>query len=788
MRTPRAEARYAAVFALVAAGATVALLAMRGESAGRPFVASASPQSWRALLGTPAQVDLAPRVIVVLKTPSLGERVAAEGGLDVEQEQAWTKVELSAQKLLLARIALQGVVVRADIRFTRVLDGFSALVPQGVVPLLERDANVAGVYPVRAAYPAGVSTGALNADAVEVGGPLASAGIDGRGVTVAVIDTGVDPSVPLIRGRVLPQIDIAGPGGDEHGTEMAAVVAHVAPGASILPIRVATTYARSDQLIEGLDRAADPNGDGDAHDAVQIALVALAEPFAGFPDGPEALAAAGARALDVLVVAPAGNDGPAGAASGDLSAPGGASAALTVGALDTRAHIAEARVVIRSGLHTVFDATTPLAGDSAPTRPLVLLVTAPRRGRLFTEHGGSTVAGRAALLPAGASPRTAGDAGASAVLLYGRTLVPAGALGSAVRVPVVSLPQGIGRLVLARIAAGARVSVVVGAGREAPNPGSGQVASFSSMGLAFDGSVKPDLVAPGVAFPAAGGATVDGSSVAAAVTAGTAALLAQTRPSLGADALAGLLVGTAREVPNAPVTAQGAGEVDVGAAAAGELAASPPTLALGTSTFAGRKIRTGFTLTNLSTRTVRASLAIRTQHEGAATVDFAVNPRRVSVAPGHSVVVRIDALTASAAIGSGEADGAVVAEVEGGGSVRVPWVLAFAPLPLDPIVSASLAPRSLRLTVDAGRVTTVAGRRQIQPLARLDIGLSTPAGRPLGLLARIRDVLPGRYTFQLTGRSPGGAALPPGNYVAAVVAYPADGGLPGRRNLAFTVR
>jgi hypothetical protein len=740
MRTRRAEARYAALFAVLAAAATAAILATGGESAERPVVASASPQSWQAILGTHAPVDLAPRVIVVLKTPSLGERVSAEGGLGFEQEQAWTKVEISAQKLLLARLALHGVVVRADIRFTRVLDGFSAIVPPSVVPLLERDANVAGVYPVRVAYPATVATGALNLD---LGGSLASAGVDGRGVTVAVVDTD-----------------------GEHGTQMAAVVAHVAPGASILPIRIAGPDVRSDQLIEGLDRA--------TADAARIALVALAEPYAGFPDGPEALAAAGARALGLLVVASAGDDGPAGAGYGDLSAPGGAPAALTVGALDARTHIAEARVVIRSGLRTLFDATTPLASDAAPSRPLVLQVTAPHRG-LFTERGGSVVAGRAALLPATASPQSAGDAGASAVLVYGRTLVPAGALGNTARVPVVSLPQGVARSVLARLAAGAQVTLIVGAGRKTPNPGADQVASFSSTGLAFDGTVKPDLVAPGLAF-------------SAAVAAGAAALLAQARPSLGADALAGLLVGTAREVPHDPVTAQGAGEIDVGAAAAGELAASPPTLALGTSTFTGRKIRTGFTLTNLSSRTVRATLAIRTQHEGAATVDFTVRPRRVALAPGHSVAVRVDALTASPATGSVAADGAVVADVDGGGSVRVPWVLAFAPRPLDPIVSASIAPSTLRLTVDAGRVATVAGRRQIQPLARLDIGLSTPAGRPLGLLARIRDVLPGRYTFQLTGRSAGGAALRPGRYVAAVVAYPADGGLPGRRNLEFVLR
>ena len=375
-----------------------------------------------------------------------------------------------------------------------------------------------------------------------------------------------------------------------------------------------------------------------------------------------------------------------------------------------------------------------------------------------------------------------------AVLVYGRTLIPAGSLGAAVRVPVVSLPRRIAQAVRARLARGERVSVVIGPGREAPNADAGQVAPFSSTGLGFDGAVKPDLVAPGIAFPASGGLTVDGSSVAAAVTAGAAALLVQARPSLGADALAGLLVGTARQLSHDSVYAQGAGEVDVGAAAAGELAASPSTLALGLSTFVGRKIRTAFTLTNLSSRTVRAALSIRTQHEGAATVEFTVRPRRIALAPGASTVIHVDALTASPATGTGAADGAVVADVDGGGSVRVPWVLAFAPRPLDPIVSASLAQGSLRLTVHVGRVTMVAGRAQIQALSRLDVGLSTPGGRSLGLLARIRDVLPGSYTFQLTGRGAGGAALPPGRYVAAVVAFPADGGLPGRRNLGFTLR
>ena len=140
--------------------------------------------------------------------------------------------------------------------------------------------------------------------------------------------------------------------------------------------------------------------------------------------------------------------------------------------------------------------------------------------------------------------------------------------------------------------------------------------------------MKPELVAPGVGLATSDpGANADGSerfvtpngsSAAAATVAGAAALLAQARPSLGADALAGLLVGTAEPVPVDRVTAQGAGRVNVGAATAGELAASPAALALGRSSGAGWQARAGFTLTNLSTRTVRITLGVRTQDEGAA--------------------------------------------------------------------------------------------------------------------------------------------------------------------------
>jgi hypothetical protein len=58
----------------------------------------------------------------------------------------------------------------------------------------------------------------------------------------------------------------------------------------------------------------------------------------------------------------------------------------------------------------------------------------------------------------------------------------------------------------------------------------------------------------------------------------------------------------------------------------------------------------------------------------------------------------------------------------------------------------------------------------------------------VGLLARLRDVLPGRYTFGLTGRGPDGQLLPPGDYSLRVIAYPVEQVPPDRRRLAFTLR
>ena len=304
------------------------------------------------------------------------------------------------------------------------------------------------------------------------------------------------------------------------------------------------------------------------------------------------------------MVTPAGNDGPAGPGYGSIASPGGAPDALTVGAADLRSQAEEVRVAVRSGIELLLDRRLPLAGAVTSSQPMVLTLAAPHTSPdaepelsdFFDGHGVSTVAGRAALIRAGHDPRLAIEdavsAGARAVVLYGAEF-PAGGLGldESVDVPVVSVPDRVGFAAVAALSRGLKPVLSVGVPDAVHNGSSAEIAPFSSRGLAFDARVKPDVSAPGVVLatsepgsnddgsPRFG--TVNGTSAAAAIVAGAAALLAQARPGLGGADLRSLLTATAHPLGDTSVTAQGSGLVDVGAAAATELAAEPDTLAFG---------------------------------------------------------------------------------------------------------------------------------------------------------------------------------------------------------------
>ncbi len=822
------------VAALVAAVVTAVVLVPAGGGGAAPPREDIGAESWSGLVGSPrAPVATGQRVLVVLSSFSLADRVARAGGLASDaDERRWTAAALAAQGQFIGNLARQGIAIRPEFRFTRTLNAFSATLDASAIAALERRSGVKGVYPVRVAYPAAVRTTARGA----FGPGVRLAGITGRGVTVALLDTGVDLRKPYLHGRVLDGIDVVGDSADararakptdpaqveRHGTEMAGLIVGsgpvtggVAPGATILPIRVAgwqadqrgdyAVYARTDQLLAGLERAVDPNGDGDAHDAARVALVSLVEPFGAFSDSPLARAVEGAQRLDTLVVAAAGNDGPAGPAFGSVGGPAGSPAALAVGAVDARPGRTDVRLVVRAGLSVLLDRLVPLAGATPPQRTLLLRPAAPRApvssAQSFFDHGVSLVAGRAAVVTGGGDPaataRWASLAGASAVLLHGRRVAP-GAIGldERIGIPVVAIPDSAARFLLRRPTA----LVAIAAPRtEAVG---NEIAPFSSWGLAFDGGVKPELLAPGVGLGttepgrAADGkqafGAVSGSSAAAAVAAGAAALLAEARPNADAKMLRALLVGGTDRIGGQPVAAQGTGILDLGRAASAELVADPPILTFGRGGGDGWRGRKTIRLRNVSTR--RLTVFVSTGQRRNAHVPVSLSARRLEIEPGGVAKLEIKARLVSL-VRAEAATGTLTLTPIGGARVRIPWAVVLRSP--ENLVGTLKLPRHVFkpsqqhpaiVVVRAGRVVRSSHGNEVIPVLRMDVELADAKGKRIGLLARLRDVLPGRYAFGLTGRGPGGRVLARGRYTLRVFAWPTGGGAPTGRSIDFKIR
>ncbi|MEU7069683.1 type VII secretion-associated serine protease mycosin [Streptomyces narbonensis] len=175
----------------------------------------------------------------------------------------------------------------------------------------------------------------------------------GKGVTVAVIDSGVDKNNPDLRGRVLEGKDFASPteSGNQftdysgHGTGMAGLIAGtgardggqgafgLAPGAKILPVRIPGLEggdASMDQGSENFNRFVPQAIRYAADSGAKVINVSL-----GNAKGSQALNDAVKHALDkgALVFASVGNTGDKG---NRLEYPGATPGVVGVGASDNK--------------------------------------------------------------------------------------------------------------------------------------------------------------------------------------------------------------------------------------------------------------------------------------------------------------------------------------------------------------------------------------------------------------------------------------------------------------------
>jgi subtilisin family serine protease len=234
----------------------------------------------------------------------------------------------------------------------------------------------------------------LDESVKQIGAPQAWAqGFTGKGVTVAVLDSGYDPDHPDLKGAVTQERNFTTDPDirdeDGHGTHVASIVASrdgkyrgVAPEANLAIGKVGGRAGITDSaVLAGVEWAA-------TEAKAKIVNISL-----GAPDGPDldpveqAVNTLSERTGTLFVVA-AGNEPTM------VSTPGSADAALTVGAVDKQGRLAD------------FSGSGPRAGDHAIkpdiTAPGVGIVAAVPGGGHESKEGTSMaaphVAGAAAIL------------------------------------------------------------------------------------------------------------------------------------------------------------------------------------------------------------------------------------------------------------------------------------------------------------------------------------------------------------------------------------------------------
>jgi subtilisin family serine protease len=559
------------------------------------------------------------QIIVRLRTPTIAN-VGGAGKAQIATEQA------AFVQRVLAVAPTARVIASTQI----VLNAVFLEVSAADLPTIASDPSVTRVAPV-GNYQIDLAETVPYIGAETVQG----SGFNGAGIRVAVLDSGVDylhadlggsgnpadfaandpaiiepgtfPTAKVIggmdfTGQVWPNgplatdpdpldkdINPADGDGSGHGTHVGDIIAGrrgVAPGASLYAVKVCSSVSSSCSgvaLIQGMEFAVDPNGDGDTHDRVDIVNMSLGAGYGQPFDDDLSTAVDNASALNVLTVASAGNaaDKPY-----IVGSPSAANTALSV-----------AQTAVPSAFIQLMTIVAPPVANpnrlavfqtwSAPLTSVIEGVVLYDTTNVNTRRG-CTDAG-------GTSPWT-GTPLAGRIVLVDRGLCAASMKISNIRaaggiVGIIGFVDGSapfafsfgggdpsipGYAISLTDANAIRGGATV---RFDPNnilSLAGSMASTSSRGPQLENhTIKPEIGAPGASVSAehgtgTGRTAFGGTSGAAPMVSGSAALLLQARPDLRAGDLKQLLINTAdpdvlNTVPGglAPISRIGGGEVRV---------------------------------------------------------------------------------------------------------------------------------------------------------------------------------------------------------------------------------
>ncbi|HSP22081.1 MAG TPA: S8 family serine peptidase [Planococcus sp. (in: firmicutes)] len=591
-------------------------------------------------------------------------------------------------------------------------------------------------------------------------------GYTGEGITVAVIDTGVDYTHPdlihafgdykgwdFVDNDNDPQETPAGdPRGasTNHGSHVAGTVAAngnikgVAPNATLLGYRVLGPGGRGTtaNVIAGIERAVQ-----DGADVMNLSLGASIND----PDYATSIALDTAMADGVVAVTSNGNSGPN---NWTVGSPGTSREAISVGATQLPYNMFDAELFTSEGV------TYPSAATMGfPSEKELLALNNGEFEFVNAGLGGAAdfakvdAAGKIALISRGEfafvdKVVNAKAAGAVGVVMYNNVA------GEVPNVPGLALPTirttlADGQKLLAELAAGNNtISFDIKFAQKVGET----MASFSSRGPVMDTwMIKPDVSAPGVAIVSTvpthnsanphGYASMQGTSMSSPHVAGAAALILEAHPEWSVDFVKAALMNTAEKLYDIdgklyPHNSQGAGSIRVLDAINTQTLATPGSHSFGIfEKGKGNELkRQKFTVHNLSDERKNYSISF-TGQEGVKVQ----TSKNLQVQPGKKQDLNFSVQVDANKLKPGYYEGTFLLS-DGTQTIEVPTIL-FVQQPDYPLLN------SMELAVSegylVGDVYVPAGADQFELRIR-----NADTGALLATTAQATNLQPGLHAFR----------------------------------------